>query len=195
MDDKTYQEVWGAYIKKPIKEEMLDALCVEHFFRSLTRDGKPSWDTYFLNMAKLAATRSIDPSTKCGCVIVDNQYRVLSLGYNGPIQGIDDSLVPLTRPSKYSWFGHAEEHAILFCKAETNGGTAYITGRPCARCTRMLLQKGIARIICGNQLAKCVDEDDAKASTTMLAAKNVPLAFREQHGSIYLDGKNHPQNA
>ena len=192
MDDALYLNLLYKITEGGVHDESLDAFCVEHFFRSLIKDGKPSWDTYFLNMAKLIATRSIDPNTKCGCVIVDKKNRVLSVGYNGPLQGIDDSLVPLTRPAKYFALFHAEESAILFCKGEMEDGTAYITGRPCARCTRMLLQKGIARIICGGQMAKCIDEGDENASTMMLAATGVKLEFREQDGSIYFNREDAP---
>ena len=33
-------------------------------------DESLSWDAYFLEMARLVASKSRDPSTKCGCVIV-----------------------------------------------------------------------------------------------------------------------------
>jgi dephospho-CoA kinase len=43
----------------------------------------PSWDEYFIEIAKVTAKRSKDPSTQTGCVIVDKNNRPISFGYNG----------------------------------------------------------------------------------------------------------------
>lgn len=138
-------------------------------------DTKIDWDHYYLTIAREISKRSIDPATKHGCVIVDECKRVLSVGYNGPIAGINDDLVPLTRPEKYYWMLHAEQNAILFCNASMQNSTVYITGRPCSICVRMLLQKGVREIICGKLLALCIDEVDRKHGDAQLAAKGVVL--------------------
>jgi dCMP deaminase len=54
---------------------------------------RPDWDTYFMDMAYLVARRSIDKSTKVGCVITKNKS-VISTGYNSPPRGMIDSEVP-----------------------------------------------------------------------------------------------------
>ena len=60
------------------------------------------WDEYFLKIAETVALKSKDPSSKMGCVIVDNHKRVVSVGYNGMIQGADESKMTLNeRPMKY----------------------------------------------------------------------------------------------
>ena len=41
------------------------------------------WDNYFINIADEVATRSKDPSTQVGAVIVDQRHRPVSFGYNG----------------------------------------------------------------------------------------------------------------
>ena len=42
------------------------------------------WDMRFLQLAKLVASWSKDPSTKCGAVIVEpDTHKVYGLGYNG----------------------------------------------------------------------------------------------------------------
>jgi dCMP deaminase len=110
---------------------------------------KPSYDDYFLAMSYLIAQRSIDPSTKCGAVLVSADKRVLSTGYNGPLKGVDDSKIPLTRPEKYPHFLHAEENCILAyngSKQDLENATIYVTGAPCHKCLRMVLQKGIRNI-------------------------------------------------
>ena len=40
------------------------------------------WDNYFINIADEVATRSKDPSTQVGAVIVDENHRPVSFGYN-----------------------------------------------------------------------------------------------------------------
>lgn len=136
---------------------------------------KPTWDIYFLKMADLISTRSLDPSTKHGCVLVDKNHRVVSTGYNSPIQGILDSEVPLNRPDKYAWFLHSEENAMLFARQDLTGGTAYITGMPCSRCLRGMIQAGIKKIVHGGRGSVCVDETDLKHSLKMAKMKEVEI--------------------
>jgi len=133
---------------------------------------RPTWDEYYVTMAFVVAQRSIDPNTRCGCVLVSKDNRILSTGYNGPIKGSNDEEIPMTRPEKYFHFIHAEENALLAYSGSAQdiiGGTAYITGRPCHRCLRDLLQKGITRIVysCVN-VTKVVDQDDMDAQEIML---------------------------
>ena len=59
------------------------------------------WEPYFLNIAEAVSKKSPDPNTKHGCVIVDAQNRVISTGYNGPVQGIPHDIIDWTRPNKY----------------------------------------------------------------------------------------------
>jgi dCMP deaminase len=162
-------------LKYNLDEENLIALVGNIFFHTLHRNGKPSWDTYYLNMAKLVSVRSLDPSTKHGCVIADENHRLLSIGYNGPIKNINDNQVPLTRPEKYLWISHAEQNAIMFCNGTMKNSIVYVTGRPCAFCTRMLIQKEVSKIIHGNTASLCVNKEDIKASTAMLDAANIPI--------------------
>jgi dCMP deaminase len=132
---------------------------------------KPGWDTYYLTQCFLVAQRSIDPSTKCGAVIVSKDGRVLSQGYNGPLRGSDDSKVPLTRPDKYPHMIHAEENAILSYNGsyqDIQGSTIYVTGSPCHKCMRMIRQKGIKTIVYPEfPITKCQDEADLKATELM----------------------------
>ena len=49
-----------------------------------------SWDEYFMGMAVLSALRSKDPSTQVGAVIVNDENKVVSIGYNGMPRNIAD---------------------------------------------------------------------------------------------------------
>jgi len=132
---------------------------------------RPSWDEYYLTIAYVVAQRSFDASSKCGCVLVSKDNRVLSTGYNGPLKHSIDEEIPLTRPEKYYHMLHGEENALLAYSGshqDIQNSTAYITGRPCHKCLRMLLQKGITRIIYGENETKIVNEADMKAQELML---------------------------
>jgi dCMP deaminase len=116
------------------------------------------WDSYYMAMCFLVASKSKDPSTKCGAVIVDKNNKVLSIGYNGPISGFPDDDVIIERPDKYNWFIHAEENALLSyngSRSDMKDSTIYVTGRPCTRCLRGIIQSGITRIVWqkGRQIA------------------------------------------
>jgi dCMP deaminase len=111
---------------------------------------KIPYQEYFLTLAFFVAQRSIDPSTKCGAVLVAADKRILSTGYNGPLKGVDDNIIPLTRPEKYAHMLHAEENCLLAYNGsaqDLNGAVMYVTGSPCHKCLRMILQKGIRKII------------------------------------------------
>lgn len=111
---------------------------------------KPDYDEYFLTMCYVVAMRSIDPSTKCGAVLVSKEHKILSTGYNGPIRGSVDEAIPLTRPEKYAHLLHAEENCLLAYNGshqDLENATMYVTGAPCHKCLRMILQKGIRNIV------------------------------------------------
>lgn len=132
---------------------------------------RPSWDIYYLTIAFIVAQRSFDPSTKCGCVIVSRFNNILSTGYNGPLSRSNDDNVPLERPEKYYALLHAEENSLLAYNGshyDIQNATAYITTAPCHKCLRMLLQKGITRIVSGPQITKVVDQNDLNAQKLML---------------------------
>jgi dCMP deaminase len=117
-----------------------------------------SWDELFVLQAVLVAQKSKDPSTKVGCVIVSQDNVVLSMGFNGFPRGVRESELTgrWDRPEKYFWVEHAERNAIF--NAARNGvkilgAKAYLNfePKPCADCTRALIQAGITEIIGPNR--------------------------------------------
>ena len=107
------------------------------------------WDMRFLEMAKLVSTWSKDPSTKVGAVIVDDDRRVISVGYNGFARGVVDSPERLNdRELKYPLTVHAEKNAILFAHQDLRGCTLYTWPfMPCSLCAGMVIQAGIVRVV------------------------------------------------
>lgn len=122
---------------------------------------RPTWDEYFLNIAKQTAERSPDAQTQCGCVITQNNH-IVGTGYNGYPSNIDDSKLSNTRPLKYAFFIHSELNAIFngsLKPGDTVPKTAYITGLPCFPCLISLWQVGVRRIVCGEQASSLRDDD------------------------------------
>ena len=106
------------------------------------------WDNRFLDMAKLVATWSKDPSTNVGAVIVDNDNRVISLGYNGFPKKILDNGRLENRDQKYNIVVHAEANALLFANKSVSGCTLYTYPfQPCSRCASLIIQSGIKRVV------------------------------------------------
>ena len=140
-----------------------------------TPSPRPSWDEYFLVLAEQVSKRSPDPSTKHGCVLVDRDKRVVSTGYNGPVSGLPNEMVPLTRPEKYNWFIHAEDNAVAFARCDLRGATAYVTGQPCSACFRRLLQVGIRRIVFASRQSACITSEETDAIRKMAEALKVEV--------------------
>ena len=109
------------------------------------------WDKRFLEMAKLVASWSKDPSTQVGAVAVRNRT-VIAQGYNGFPRGCDDhELYYLNKAIKYKRIVHAEMNAI-YNAAENGvslkGSTIYVIGLPiCHDCAKGLIQVGIKRVV------------------------------------------------
>jgi dCMP deaminase len=106
------------------------------------------WDKFWMQGAHHIATRSKDPSTKVGCVIVDPELqRRVGEGFNGFPRFMSDAKeLYEDRETKYSRMLHAELNAVLFSK-KTEGCIAYITATPCNNCALVLIQSGINRVV------------------------------------------------
>ena len=125
-----------------------------------------SWDETFMNLAlSIAADRSKDPNTQCGCVIVDRNNDPVAFGYNGFGPGSEETDELWERPIKYDHVIHAETNAIGRAArrgCSTEGATAYITHLPCLTCAKVLIAAGIKTVVCGGPIHGW-DEDHDKA--------------------------------
>lgn len=116
---------------------------------------RPSWDTYFVEMARLTASRATCPRRRVGAVLV-RDHRVLATGYNGSVRGAphcDDVGCLIVRQDGREGCirtVHAELNAILHCAlngVSSAGATLYCTDFPCMWCAKALIQAGIERIV------------------------------------------------
>lgn len=110
--------------------------------------GTEKWDRRFMEMARLVASWSKDPSSQVGAVITRGKF-VISVGFNGFPQGIADTSERLeNREIKYPTILHAEVNAILSARQDIRGCTLYVTPyMPCPQCAAMVVQSGITRIV------------------------------------------------
>lgn len=106
------------------------------------------WDKRFLELAEHIAQWSKDPSTKVGAVIVDDQRRIISTGYNGFARGVRDIDERLTnRDQKLDMIVHGEINAIVFAREPLCGTTLYTWPfMPCSRCAAIVIQAGIKTV-------------------------------------------------
>ena len=116
------------------------------------REDVLNWDEYFMGLAHLSARRSKDPNTAVGAAIVDENHRVVSVGYNGFPKGCSDDEFPWAREggtldTKYAYVVHAELNAILNSKWPVTGCTIYVSLFPCNECAKAIIQTGINTVI------------------------------------------------
>lgn len=111
-------------------------------------DRLDKWDARFLEVTKLVAGWSKDPSTKVGCLFVDKDKRIISQGFNGFPKTMDDDARLFNKEAKHRYIIHAEENALLAATQPLKGATAYIWPlHPCPRCAAKLVQAGVARVV------------------------------------------------
>lgn len=120
---------------------------------------RPSWEEYFMDIARLVARRSTCLRRQVGAVLV-KEKNILATGYNGTPSGITHCAevgclrqqlgVPSGERHELCRGLHAEQNAIIqAAKHGVNiaGSTLYCTNSPCSICSKMLINAGIARII------------------------------------------------
>jgi len=109
---------------------------------------REDWKIFFMQQAQLMSTRSKDPSTKVGCIVVSPDGYVISEGYNGFPRGVADTEERLNnREEKYPRIVHGEANALInACRNGTKiqNGFVFVTQPPCPDCAKLLAQSGIS---------------------------------------------------
>lgn len=137
-----------------------------------------------MGIALLSAMRSKDPNTKVGACIVDENNKVVSIGYNGMPCGCDESKLSWNKgtglDSKYLYVCHAEFNAILNTRNGTSalrGCTLYVTLFPCNECTKAIIQTGIKEVVYISNKYEATNE--TQASLRMLTLAGVSIRHYE----------------
>jgi dCMP deaminase len=67
---------------------------------NIKRENYLTWDEYFMAIAFLAAKRSKDPCTQVGACIVNEDKKIVGIGYNGMPIGCDDDKFPWAKENE-----------------------------------------------------------------------------------------------
>ena len=158
------------------------------------RESYLSWGDYFMVLALLSAKRSKDPNTQVGACIVNENKKIISVGYNGMPIGCSDDAFPWSREgedlnTKYPYVVHAELNAILNSKVDLSNCTIYVTMFPCNECTKAIIQSGIKHMIYLTN--KYPDSTAVKASMKMLDSAGITYEkYIPRIDSVVLNYKN-----
>lgn len=122
-------------------------------------DIRPDWDTYFMNIAHVAATRGNCSRRKVAAVVVKDR-RIISTGYNGTPRGVRNCFeggcarcagdAPSGSGLSDCICAHAEENAITqaaYHGTSLRDATMYVTLNPCLVCARMIINAGIVEVV------------------------------------------------
>lgn len=120
--------------------------------------GRPSWDRYFMEIARVVSSRSTCLRRSVGAVLVKD-LRILATGYNGAPAGLAhcevtgcvrrELSIPTGERHELCRGLHAEQNVIIQAAVHgvpVKGATLYTTVEPCAVCAKMLINAGIAEI-------------------------------------------------
>jgi len=155
---------------------------------------RKDWDTYFLDIAYMASTRSQCPRRHVGAVLVQGK-KLLGTAYNGAPMGVADCseagcmLVEeyeivqnngqekVVKKQRCIRTIHAEQNLLLFTDwIDREGATVYVTDQPCWTCANMLANSGIAEIVYHRSYPK--DSDKVKA---LMELKGIVFRRLEQY--------------
>ena len=158
------------------------------------RENYIDWDSYFMGIALLSSMRSKDPNTQVGACIVNEDKRIVGVGYNGLPKGCEDTDFPWEREgefleTKYPYVCHAELNTILNSIKSLKDCIIYVALFPCNECSKAIIQSGIKEIV---YLSDKYDGTDTnRASKKMLDSAGVKYRkFTPNMDKLEIDFKN-----
>lgn len=120
---------------------------------------RPSWDSYFMELARVVQGRSTCLRRQVGAVIVKDK-QILSTGYNGSPSGLrhcaevgclrESLMIPSGERHEMCRAVHAEQNALIQAAKHgvaIAGADIYTTVQPCVLCTKILINAGIRRVV------------------------------------------------
>jgi len=147
-------------------------------------DIRPSWDEYFMEIARTVSTRATCDRGRSGCVIARDK-QILVTGYVGSPRGLPhcDEVGHLMKKVLHEddritqhcmRTVHAEQNAI--CQAARLGislekATLYCRMTPCRTCAMLIINCGIRRVVCERKY------HDAKESEEMFSLAGVQIEY------------------
>jgi dCMP deaminase len=127
--------------------------------RVLATAERPSWDEYFMSIARVVASRSNCIKRMVGAVVVADR-RIISTGYNGTPRGVrncNEGGCPRCAGVAESGTrldeclcSHAEENAITqaaYHGVRVREASIYTTHCPCLICTKIIINSGVKEVV------------------------------------------------
>ncbi len=121
-------------------------------------DNRPSWKTYFMDIAQLVAKRSTCLRRAVGAIVVKDR-QILTTGYNGAATGIrhcseagcmrEEMNIASGERHELCRGIHAEQNAIIQAACygvSIKGSVLFCTNLPCSICARMIINAGLTKI-------------------------------------------------
>lgn len=114
-------------------------------------NSRPSWDEYFMQIARDVSTRATCERRLVGAVVV-LEKRILTTGYNGAPHGLPHCTEVGCKIQDGHCIRtlHAEQNAIVqgaLNGITLRGSTLYVTCQPCNNCAKMIINAGIVRVV------------------------------------------------
>lgn len=123
------------------------------------KDVRPTWDSYFLEITQVVASRSTCLRRQVGALIIRDK-RILATGYNGAPSGLahcretgclrEARGIPSGERHELCRALHAEQNAMLQAAmygVPIQGATLYCTTHPCVMCAKMLINAGMKEVV------------------------------------------------
>ena len=142
-------------------ENTLDPSALDEESKDRQQEGRLSREGFSMLCAINAALRDGTrdagemnyPYPKVGCLIrssLSQRHRrqVISIGWNGAVDGLENSERSFKRDQLNDFTLHAEHNAVLFAnRDDLHGSVIYVTMIPCQACVRVLMQVGVAEVV------------------------------------------------
>jgi dCMP deaminase len=187
--------------------------------------GRPSWDDYFLEMARVIASRSTCLRRSVGALLVRDR-RILATGYNGAPSNVPHCEEAGCRRAELGIASgerqelcrglHAEQNAIIqgaLHGVSVRGSVLYCTTQPCVICAKMLINAGVQRVVyrgdyadqlslelfeqAGVELVRLplASDEGAAAAPEGRPSRSVGAALRQAQGRPQQRRKGHPKRS
>ncbi|HSQ97836.1 MAG TPA: deaminase [Rickettsiales bacterium] len=146
-------------------------------------------DEYFMELARKTAEESKELSTKVGCVIVNENNDIVSIGCNNyvidpTLEGIDNKI-----SMRHLISVHAEMKALISASKPIKNCKIYVTHAPCENCLKHLITAGIKEIIYEQLSTKTgfITQEGRDAIIRMMKETNIKN--RNMKGISYINDK------
>jgi dCMP deaminase len=153
-EDGNKDKVKKWFVNSGSKQDLIDKMLKNDLTNF--RICRPEWNTYFMRLAHVAATRSNCMKRSVGAIIVNPDHQIVATGYNGTTFGFtnccEGGWSRCNDPSNTQGQNlelcvciHAEENAILIAgRVQTKDCSLYVTAFPCGLCAKFILQVNLS---------------------------------------------------